>query len=76
MDEAPPHEDQVFAKVKAAAKTSDAKIGEHDYSRVPAPDGVDGSTKIALLVGEGDIVQWRQQTDGIVARHDYGLWHD
>jgi protease-4 len=51
------YEDQVFAKVKAAAKTSDAKIGEHDYAKVAAPDGVDGSTKIALLVGEGDIVR-------------------
>jgi protease IV len=60
------YEDQVFAKIKAAAKTSDSKIGEHDYAKAPAPAGVDGSTKIALLVGEGDIVRGAT-TDGATA---------
>jgi protease-4 len=51
------YEDQVFAKLKDQAKTSDARIGERDYARLPAPAGVEGSTKIALLVGQGDIVR-------------------
>jgi protease IV len=51
------YEDQVFAQLKDKVKSGDARINEHDYARIPAPAGVEGSTRIALLVGEGDIVR-------------------
>jgi protease-4 len=51
------YEDQVFAQLKAKVKGGDARINEHDYARIPAPAGVEGSTRIALLVGQGDIVR-------------------
>jgi len=57
------YEDQVFAQLKEKFKLADARIGEHDYSRVPAPTGVEGATRIALLVGQGDIVRGTT-TDG------------
>jgi protease-4 len=51
------YEDQVFAKLKEKLKLSDARINERDYATLPAPAGVDGTTRIALLVGQGDIVR-------------------
>jgi protease-4 len=51
------YEDQVFGQLKDKLKIGDAKINEHDYVRLPAPAGVGGDTRIALLVGEGDIVR-------------------
>ena len=52
------YEDQVFGAIKDKLKIGDAKIDEHDYAKLPAPAGVDGAgTRIALLVGEGDIVR-------------------
>jgi protease IV len=51
------YEDQVFAKLKEKTKSSDARIKERDYAELPAPSGVEGSTKIALLVGEGEIAR-------------------
>jgi protease-4 len=58
------YEDQVFAKLKEKLKLSDARINERDYATVPAPAGVDGTTRIALLVGQGDIVRG-STNDGI-----------
>ncbi len=51
------YEDQVFGQLKDKLKIGDAKINEHDYARLPAPAGVEGGTRIALLVGQGDIVR-------------------
>lgn len=51
------YEDQVFAKLKDKTKSSDARIRERDYAELPAPTGVEGSTKIALLVGQGEIAR-------------------
>jgi protease-4 len=51
------YEDQVIAKLKDKLKLGDARINEHDYARLPAPAGVDGTTRIAFLVGQGDIVR-------------------
>jgi protease-4 len=57
------YEDQVFGQLKDKLKIGDAKIGEHDYAKLAAPAGVDGGTRIALLVGQGDIVRG-STTDG------------
>jgi protease-4 len=51
------YEDQVFGRLKDKLKIGDAKINEHDYARLPALAGVEGGTRIALLVGQGDIVR-------------------
>jgi protease IV len=51
------YEDQVFGQLKDKLKIGDAKINEHDYAKLAPPAGVDGGTRIALLVGEGDIVR-------------------
>lgn len=51
------YEDQVFAQLKEKVKSGDARINEHAYARIPAPAGVEGATRIALLVGQGDIVR-------------------
>ena len=51
------YEDQVFAKLKDKLKLGDGRINEHDYAKLPAPAGVDGTTRIAFLVGQGDIVR-------------------
>ncbi len=51
------YEDQVFGALKTKLKIGDAKINERDYARLPAPAGVDGDTRIALLVAQGDIAR-------------------
>ena len=51
------YEDQVFGAIKTKLKIGDAKINERDYARLPAPAGVDGDTRIALLVAQGDIAR-------------------
>jgi len=51
------YEDQVFDQLKNQLKYDTEKIEGYDYGRVPAPSGVEGSTKIALLVGQGDITR-------------------
>ena len=56
------YEDQVVAKLKDKSKSSDARISERDYVELAAPAGVEGQTKIALLVGEGEIA--RGSTNG------------
>jgi len=50
-------EDEMYAKLKDAAKLdSIKKIGEKDYSKVEVA-GVDGKTKIAFIVGQGEITR-------------------
>jgi protease-4 len=50
-------EDEMYAKLKDAAKLdSIKKIGERDYSKVEVA-GVDGKTKIAFIVGQGEITR-------------------
>ena len=47
----------MYAKLKDAAKLdSIKKIGEKDYSKVEVA-GVDGKTKIAFIVGQGEITR-------------------
>ena len=64
-------EDEMYGKLKDAAKLdSIKKIGERDYSRVEVA-GVDGKTKIAFIVGQGDITRGgtneSASSDGITA---------
>ncbi len=50
-------EDEMYGKLKDAAKLeSIKKIGEKDYARVEVA-GVEGKTKIAFLVGQGEITR-------------------
>ena len=50
-------EDEMYSKLKDAAKLeSIKKIGERDYSKVEVA-GVDGKTKIAFIVGQGEITR-------------------
>jgi len=53
------YEDEVFDLLKQDLKLAKIeKIAEHSYARAPAANlGVDGPTRIALLVGEGDITR-------------------
>lgn len=51
------YEDQVFEQLKDRLKNDTENIDDRDYARVPAPAGVEGSAKIALLVGQGDITR-------------------
>jgi protease IV len=65
------YEEEVFTQLKDRLKQDTEKIGERDYARVPAPQGVEGGSKIALLVGQGDITRGRTNdgasADGITA---------
>ncbi len=66
------YEDQMYEQLKQQLKLSDMeKIAEHDYVRARVGNlGLDGSTKIALLVGQGDITRGAtndQGNDGITA---------
>ncbi len=50
-------EDEMYGKLKDAAKLgSIKKVGEKDYSKVEVA-GVDGKTKIAFIVGQGEITR-------------------
>jgi protease IV len=50
-------EDEMFAQLKDAAKLeSIKKIGERDYTKVEVA-GVNGKTKIAFIVGQGEITR-------------------
>jgi protease-4 len=50
-------EDEMYGKLKDAAKLeSIKKVGERDYSKVEVA-GVDGKTKIAFIVGQGEITR-------------------
>jgi protease-4 len=64
-------EDEMYGKLKDAAKLeSIKKIGERDYSKVEVA-GVDGKTKIAYIVGQGEITRGAtnesEGSDGITA---------
>jgi len=66
------YEDEMYGLLKQQLKLSDMeKIAEHDYVRARLGNlGLDGSTKIALLVGQGDITRGAtndQGNDGITA---------
>jgi len=60
------YEDQMYDQLKQQLKlTSLEKIAEHDYARARGGNlGVDGPTKIALLVGEGDITRGATNDSG------------
>jgi protease-4 len=64
-------EDEMYGQLKDAAKLdSIKKIGERDYSKVEVA-GVDGKTKIAFIVGQGEITRGSSNdsvgNDGITA---------
>src|SRR5580698_3855488 len=64
-------EDEMYGKLKDAAKLESIKrVGERDYSKVEVA-GVDGKTKIAFLVGQGEITRGGTNesisSDGITA---------
>ncbi|MGA3189096.1 MAG: signal peptide peptidase SppA [Bryobacteraceae bacterium] len=64
-------EDEMYGQLKDAAKLeSIKKIGEKDYSKVEV-SGVDGKTKIAFIVGQGEITRGGTNesvsSDGITA---------
>ncbi len=49
------YEDEVYGKLKEQLKIDTARIADQDYLRAPASG--EGQTKIAFLVGEGDITR-------------------
>jgi protease-4 len=50
-------EDEMYGKLKDAAKlASIKKVGERDYSKAEVA-GIDGKTKIAFIVGQGEITR-------------------
>ena len=64
-------EDEMYGKLKDAAKLeSIKKVGERDYSKVEVA-GVNGKTKIAFIVGQGEITRGGTNesvgSDGITA---------
>ena len=66
------YEDEMYGLLKQQLKLSNLeKIAEHDYVRARVGNlGLEGSTKIALLVGQGDITRGAtndQGNDGITA---------
>src|SRR5579862_1783814 len=66
------YEDEMYGLLKQQLKLTDLeKIAEHDYVRARVGNlGLDGSTKIAFLVGQGDITRGAtndQGNDGITA---------
>jgi protease-4 len=50
------YEDEVFGRLKAKLNADTKRIGGQDYSKAPL-SGFDGGTKIAYIVGEGDITR-------------------
>src|SRR5579863_3576492 len=53
------YEDEMYGQLQDRLKLGNInKVAEHDYVRAPAANlGVEGPTRIALLVGEGDITR-------------------
>jgi len=53
------YEDEMYGQLQDRLKLGNLnKVAEHDYVRAPAANlGVEGPTRIALLVGEGDITR-------------------
>jgi protease IV len=60
------YEDQMYDQLRQQLKLNAmAKIADHDYSHAAAANlGVDGPTKIALLVGQGDITRGSTNDSG------------
>ncbi len=60
------YEDQMYDQLRQQVKVNSlAKIAGNDYSHAAATNlGVDGSTKIALLVGQGDITRGATNDSG------------
>jgi len=64
-------EDEMYGQLKDAAKLDGIKkVGERDYSKAEVA-GVDGKTKIAFIVGQGEITRGatneKEGSDGITA---------
>ncbi len=57
------HEDQVFGRLKTALNAEVKRIGGEDYSRAQLA-GFTGNTKIAYVVGEGDITRGATHENG------------
>jgi protease-4 len=53
------YEDEMYGQLQDRLKMGNlAKVGQHDYTRAPSVNlGVEGPTRIALLVGEGEITR-------------------
>ncbi len=60
------YEDQMYDQLRQQLKLNAlAKIADHDYSRAADGNlGIDGPTKIALLVGQGDITRGSTNDSG------------
>jgi len=69
------YEDQMYDQLRQQLKLSALeKIADHDYSRAAATNlGVDGPTKIALLVGQGDITRGSTNDSGDVGITTAGM---
>ena len=65
------YEDEVVNQFKDKIKTGDNRIGAREYGRIEAPAGVEGPTRVALLVGQGEITRGATNqgpsNDGITA---------
>lgn len=57
------HEDEVFGRLKTQLNAEIKRIGGEDYSRAPL-SGFTGSTRIAYVVGEGDITRGATRENG------------
>jgi protease IV len=59
-------EDEMYGELKTALKSGDPKkVGIETYSKVPASSvGLGGRSRIALIVGQGDIVRGSSDDDG------------
>ncbi len=57
------HEDEVFARLKTKLNAEIKRISGEDYSRA-ALSGFTGTTKIAFVVGEGDITRGATHENG------------
>jgi protease-4 len=52
------YEDEIYGDMKATLKQKDLKkLSYLDYAKASAPAGAEGGKKIALLVGDGDILR-------------------
>lgn len=60
------YEDEMYDRLKQQLKLTDLeKIAEHNYARARLGNlGLDGTTKIALLVGQGDITRGSTNDSG------------
>jgi len=56
-------EDEMYGKLKDQIKGEIKRVNEQDYAHASV-SGVEGSTKIAYLVGEGDITRGSPHEDG------------